>query len=799
MAASRSDPKAHRVPILLVDDREANLVALQAVLKSPSYELVTAHSGEEALVHVRKTDFAVALVDVMMPSMDGFETSMRMRQDLADQGRRIPIIFVTAIDTPPSRVLQAYADGGVDLIQKPFEPVVLRAKVSVFADLYLARRRVADEQSEAKRRLETLTDLALALSHTRTRDEVASVISAHGARAAQADACTVHILDEGETPVDMVADHGSSRDWRIPLVVEGRTLGLIHMRFRDPRPFSPLERSFVEAFAQQCGQAMLRAMRLEREDEVRRRMASDRARNAFLATAGEALVSSLDYQATLTAVARLAVPELADWCSIDLCEPGSPGLRQVAVAERGPDTERLAREILTRDAHERPAQDAPRDLRLDSAIVVPLRAHGHTLGVMTFVYTESGRLYTADDFAFAKDFARRAALAIESAAALKETEAARAREHALRDEAEGSARMFGELVENLPELAWTARPDGHVDFYNRRWYEFTGTTPDQVEGWGWKSAHDPAMLDRVVERWTECLRTGEPFEMEFPLRGADGAMRWFLTRVRPLRDAAGRIVRWIGISTDIDERRRNEDFREIFLGILGHELRNPLNTILLTARLMVDSTELSAASAKSVQRQIASGVRMQRMIDQLLDLTRARLAGGIPIDRSASEKDLVSLVTKIVDEQRGAHPGRAIKLHVEGPCAARVDADRIEQVVSNLLGNALAHGDPDQPVTVVVKSSDHAVKIAVHNMGQPIDPEFLPLLFNPFARGEKSAKRSDGLGLGLYISERIVSAHGGTLEVESSAEKGTRFEVTIPRADPRHGLGPRTLPVATTP
>jgi PAS domain S-box-containing protein len=577
---------------------------------------------------------------------------------------------------------------------------------------------------------------------------------------------------------------------------------------------------------------MLRAMRREREDEVRRRLARDRARNAFLATAGEALVSSLDYQATLTAVARLAVPELADWCTIDLVEPGSSVTRQVVVAHRDPDKEQLARTLGERyppdpdakvgvpqvirsgqaELHasipdellEGSARDAEhlrilRDLRLESAIVVPLRAHGQMLGAMTFVYAESGQRYTTDDLEFVKDFARRAALAIESAAALKETEIARAREHALRDEAEANARMFRELVENLPELAWTARPDGHVEFYNRRWYEFTGATPEQVEGWEWKSLHDPAMLDRVLERWTECLHTGEPFEMEFPLRGADGAMRWFLTRVQPLRDMAGRIVRWIGVNTDIDERRRNEDFREIFLGILGHELRNPLNTILLTARLMVDSTELWPGSTKSVERLIASGVRMQRMIAQLLDLTRARLAGGIPIDRSASEKDLVPLVTKMVDEQRGAHPARAIKVLVEGPCMARVDEDRIEQVISNLLGNALAHGDSEEPVTVVVKSSDHAVKIAVHNMGPPIDPEFLPLLFNPFARAENSAKRSDGLGLGLYISERIVSAHGGTVEVESSAESGTRFVVTIPRGDPRYGVGPRTRPIATPP
>ena len=144
---------------------------------------------------------------------------------------------------------------------------------------------------------------------------------------------------------------------------------------------------------------------------------------------------------------------------------------------------------------------------------------------------------------------------------------------------EASERQFRELVENLPDLAWTARPDGFVDYYNRRWYEYTGTTFEEMQGWGWKSLHDPEKVEAVVERWRHSIDSGEPFEMEYPLRGADGTFRWFLTRVEPLHDAGGRIVRWFGSNTNIDERRRNDDFRETFLGILGHDLRNPLSTI----------------------------------------------------------------------------------------------------------------------------------------------------------------------------------------------------------------------------
>jgi PAS domain S-box-containing protein len=131
-------------------------------------------------------------------------------------------------------------------------------------------------------------------------------------------------------------------------------------------------------------------------------------------------------------------------------------------------------------------------------------------------------------------------------AAKEEAEAARAR-------AEASERGLQTFIDNLPELAFTARPDGHVDYYNKRWHEYTGTTFEEMQGWGWEKVHDPELLPSVVERWSRSLATGEPFEMEFTLRGKGGASRWFLTRVVPLRDGSGKIIRWFGTSTDIND------------------------------------------------------------------------------------------------------------------------------------------------------------------------------------------------------------------------------------------------------
>jgi signal transduction histidine kinase len=222
----------------------------------------------------------------------------------------------------------------------------------------------------------------------------------------------------------------------------------------------------------------------------------------------------------------------------------------------------------------------------------------------------------------------------------------------------------------------------------------------------------------------------------------------------------------------------NSAFKEVFLGILGHDLRNPLNTVLATARIMQMRDEVNPEARKRLERIVSSSTRMARMIDQILDVTRARLAGGIPLERK-SDQALGALVTKIVDETRAVHPMRSICLNIEPDCVASFDGDRLEQVVSNLLGNAVTHGDPTQVVTVDVRRREGACGITVHNYGPAIEPWFIPLLFDPFKR-DKPCFGSNGLGLGLYISERIVAAHGGKIEVSSSAEAGTRFDIRLP-------------------
>ncbi len=307
---------------------------------------------------------------------------------------------------------------------------------------------------------------------------------------------------------------------------------------------------------------------------------TDADRQAFLARAGRTLLASLDYRATLQRLADLAVPTFGDWCAVDMVRSDGTFAR-LAVAHMDPAKVALAHELwdrypsqpddpvglanvirtgvaevvseipdglleaLTRDPEH---LAIVRSLSVRSYMMVPLTARGIVLGALTLVHAESGHSYTEADLPFAQEFARLAAIATDNARLYESETSARAR-------AEASEESFRTFIDNLPLLAWTALPDGHIDFYNRRWYEYTGTNFEQMQGWGWEAVHDPAMLGAVRERWNLSLATGEPFELEFTLLGADKLPRWFLTRANPLRDKAGTIVRWFGTNTNIDDIR----------------------------------------------------------------------------------------------------------------------------------------------------------------------------------------------------------------------------------------------------
>lgn len=228
-------------------------------------------------------------------------------------------------------------------------------------------------------------------------------------------------------------------------------------------------------------------------------------------------------------------------------------------------------------------------------------------------------------------------------------------------------------------------------------------------------------------------------------------------------------------------RQRTETLRlnEMFMAVLGHDLRVPLSAIVMAAQSL-ERRSTDAGTRDAAARIRGTGRRMGAMIDDLLDAARSRLGGGIVVNGEPA--DLGRLVEGVLDELRTAHPDRVIELHLTGDLAGRWDTSRLGQLVSNLVGNALQHGEPDQAVQVEVdgRAAD-LLSLSVMNAGT-IPPDLLPQLFDPFRGKRRAAGRHDGLGLGLFIVRQIALAHGGRVCVDTSQPGRTRFVVQLVRS-----------------
>ncbi|HYO57328.1 ATP-binding protein [Archangium sp.] len=302
----------------------------------------------------------------------------------------------------------------------------------------------------------------------------------------------------------------------------------------------------------------------------------------------------------------------------------------------------------------------------------------------------------------------------------------------------------------------------------------------------------PDLADQVEPLQHRVLETGRPV-MDVELSGETparpGVKCHWLANYYPVRDEDGSISGLGVVVMDITEQKRAEahlrrtaEFRERFMSIVSHDLRNPLNAILLSANALLRSEDLGERHVKGARRIVASAERMKRMISDLLDFARGRLGGGIPISPRAVV--LTALCREVVEELEAGRPGREVELEMEGDLRGEWDADRLSQLLINLGKNALDYSPEETRVRFSLHGEGGFVRLEVHNEGPPIPPERLGSIFEPFRRfsgEEKSLSSTSGLGLGLYIVEQIVRAHRGSVSVRSTEEEGTTFTVRLPR------------------
>jgi PAS domain S-box-containing protein len=359
------------------------------------------------------------------------------------------------------------------------------------------------------------------------------------------------------------------------------------------------------------------------------------------------------------------------------------------------------------------------------------------------------------------------------------------------------------MADTMPHMIWVTRPDGHHEWYNRRWYEFTGVPDGSTDGEGWNAMFHPDDQSRAWTRWRHSLETGEPYEIEYRLLHRSGEYRWVLGRALPIRNDHGEIERWFGTCTDIHAMRQLVDEREHllqseqaaridaerasrmkdeFLATLSHEIRTPLNAIVGWATVL-RSARLAPTELAEGLEVIDRNARVQaQIIDDLLDMSRI-VSGKLRLD--VQRIDLADVIRAAADTVAPAADAKDIRLQlVLDPLAGPISGDphRLQQVFWNLLSNAIKFTPKGGRVQVVLERINSHVEISVIDSGEGIDSAFLPHVFDRFRQADASTtRRHGGLGLGLAIVRQLVELHGGTIRAKSPGRgQGATFVLSLP-------------------
>ncbi|MDQ2783633.1 MAG: PAS domain S-box protein [Chloroflexota bacterium] len=510
----------------------------------------------------------------------------------------------------------------------------------------------------------------------------------------------------------------------------------------------------------------------------------------FLADASAALAESLDYETTLQGIARLAVPRVADWCSVEIADAdGIP--RLLALAHVDPEKVALAHEHRRRypadpDApygstavirtgrsqvlHEIPdaslvagARDADhlailRVLGLASSMIVPLIARGRVLGTITFVSSSHEWLYGPDDLAFAEELGRRAAIAVDNARLYRDAQAAEAR--------------FRTLFEYAPDTILVADAEGRYLDVNPAATALLGYGRDEL-----LRLSVPDVVAAAQERTGmeyAAFRENGQWRGDLHLRRKDGTLVPVEVQATAVNLPTGSV--YIAVARDISERRAHEQQQQDFLAIVAHDLRTPLTALKGYASLM---QRRGAYNERSMAVMVAQAERLDRLINDVLEVSRL---DAHRLELRRSEVDLTHMVRQCVIEAEDIAERHPVRVELpDRPIIGWWDSDRICQVIQNLVSNAIKYSPEGGEVVVHAEDIGDRARVSVSDRGIGIPAEALPHLFDRFYRAENVQTGSvKGLGLGLYIAASLVEAHGGAMSVESTLGTGSTFVFTLP-------------------
>jgi PAS domain S-box-containing protein len=553
------------------------------------------------------------------------------------------------------------------------------------------------------------------------------------------------------------------------------------------------------------------------------------ARDRFLIRLDDAVRTLLDPDEIVAASARLLGEHLqVDRCAYAQVEAdedhflltgdytrGVPSLvGRFAMSQFGAESLRLMRAgepYVVDDVEEDPrvkAEDlaAYRRTMIRAVVSMPLIKGGRFAAGMA-VHQTVPRTWSAQEVELLRSVAHRCWESIERARAVRSLH-----------ESEAKLRT---LTNTVPALVWVCAPDGAASEFNDRWFEYTGLTPEQSAGFGWGEAVHPEDRERCLAAWEEARESNSPYEVELRYRRADGEYRWFLARALPVRNPEQPIGVWFGTSIDIEDRKRAEEEREELLGrerearaeaeqanrlkdeflaTVSHELRTPLTAILGWAHLLRGGQLEGEGAAKALETIERSARSQAQLIDDLLDVSRI-VTGKLRLDVvPVGPQSFIDPAIETVRPAAEAKGVRLQKLIDTGVETVMGDPARLQQVVWNLLTNAVKFTPRGGRVQVSLERVNSQVEIAVTDTGAGIEPEFLPHVFERFRQADqRTTRQHGGLGLGLAIVRHLVELHGGSVRADSGGEgTGSTFTVRLPVAPihRREGAGTRVHPAA---
>lgn len=351
----------------------------------------------------------------------------------------------------------------------------------------------------------------------------------------------------------------------------------------------------------------------------------------------------------------------------------------------------------------------------------------------------------------------------------------------IRKQAEESSELFKTYAEAMPQMAFIANEKGDIIYFNKRWYDYVGSLPG-TEGWGWKEKpiHHPDDLKMAIDRWSHSLKTGELYEIHYRLRRHDGEYRWSLGRAIPLKNKSGKIVNWLGTNTDIHDQKRAMEQRDEFLGIASHELKTPLTSIkaygqVLQRNFVKEGNEKASQMLNRMNEQIT---KLTTLVADLLDVTKIE-SGKLIIHQD--DFMFNELVQETVEDLQLTTDKHKIHLKLGKEKKICADRDRVSQVMTNFITNAMKYSLDSKKIVVQTKSTKDRVIFSMQDFGMGIPKEQKESVFEQFYRVEGERQKTiPGLGLGLYISSEIIRRQGGNIWVESEEEKGSTFYFSLP-------------------